>query len=124
MYQLYKEDFEREKYLSVLQPKLAIVMCKYHTSNHKLEVEKLRHVRPLIPRMERKSSMCYLNENGNKIHHLLVCPKFPELRTRFIPNRFLRRVNLISFKNLISNKNKRIMSNLAIFIYQTMSSYN
>ena len=124
MYQLYKVDFEREKYLRVLQPNLAISLCKYRTSNHKLEVEKLRYVRPHIPRMDRKCTKCNLNETGNEIHHLLVCPIFEELRNRFIPNRFLTRVNLISFLNLMSNKNRRIIVNLARFIQHTMKSYS
>ena len=55
MYQLYKIEFEREKYFRVLQPKLSIVLCKYRTSNHKLEVEKLRYVRPTILRMKKKA---------------------------------------------------------------------
>ena len=66
---------------------------------------------------------CDLNETGNEIHHLLVCPNFAELRNRSIPDRFTTRVNLISFLNLMSNKNKRIITNLARFIYQTMTSY-
>ena len=123
MYQLYKIEFEREKYFRVLQPKLSIALCKYRTSNHKLEVEKLRYVRPPIPRMERKCTKCDLNETGNELHHLLVCPNFTELRNRFIPNRFTVRINLINFFNLMSNKNKRTITNLARFIYQTMNSY-
>ena len=41
LYQLYmyKVSFEQEKYLSVLPPNLATLLCKYRTSNHKLEVE-------------------------------------------------------------------------------------
>ena len=123
LYQLYKVEFEREKYFRVLQSKLSIALCKYRTSNHKLEVEKLRYVRPLIPRMERECTKCDLNETGNKIHHLLVCPNFAKLRNRPIPDRFTARVNLISLLNLMSNKNKRIITNLARFIYQTMTSY-
>ena len=80
MYQLYKTTFEREKYLAEFTPKLAIALCRYRSSNHKLEVEKGRYVRPPIPRMKRKYTKCNLNETGYEIHHLMICPKFIDLR--------------------------------------------
>ena len=123
LYQLFKTDFEREKYLTELCPKLAIALCKYRTSNHKLEVETGRHTRPLIPRMDRKCSKCNLNETGNEIHHLMVCPKYLELRQKFIPQRFTNRVNLIRYLNLMSNKNTKIQTNLARYIIETMKDY-
>ena len=104
-------------------PKLAIALCKYRTSNHKLEVETGRHTRPLIPRMDRKCSKCNLNETGNKIHHLMVCPKYLELRQKFIPQRFTNRVSLIRYLNLMSNKNTKILTNLARYIIETMKDY-
>ena len=75
LYQLLKTDFEREMNLTELSPKLAIALCKYRTSNHKLEVETGRHARPLIPRKDIKCNKCNLNENGNKIHHFNSLPK-------------------------------------------------
>ena len=52
-YQLYKVIFEQEKYLSVLLSNFAISLCKFCASSHKLEIEILGHVRPLIPSIEK-----------------------------------------------------------------------
>ena len=106
LYQLYTEQ---EKYLAVLPPNLAIVLCKHTTSNHKLEVETGRHVRPIIPRFERKCKRCNLNETGNEFHHLLVCPKFETLRLHLIPRKYTTRINLINFLNLMACKNRQTM---------------
>ena len=123
LYQLYKVSFEQEKYLSVLPPNLATVLCKYRTSNHKLEVETGRHVRPIVPRFDRKCRKCELNETGNELHHLLVCPKYGTLRTRLIPRKYTIRINLNNFLNLMSCKNKQVMVNLARFIHESLKCH-
>ena len=93
LYSMHKLRFEREKYLRTLPITLAITLCKFRTSNHPLEVEKLRYVRPIIPRRLRKCTMCNLNETGNEYHFLFICPRFEELRIKYIPNNFSRNVN-------------------------------
>ena len=97
LYQPYKVTFEQEKCLAVLPPNLAIVLCKFRTSNHKLEVETGRHVRPIIPRFERKCKRCNLNKTSNEFHHLLVCTKFETLRLCLIPENTLQESTSLIF---------------------------
>ena len=123
LYCMYKTNFEREKYLGTLPPSLAIVLCQYRTSNHKLEVERLRYHRPFIPRFQRKCKKYALNETGNEFHHLLVCPKFSILREKHIKNKYTRKISLISLLNLLNSKNRKVMINLAIFIRESMKHY-
>ena len=122
-YQLYKVNFEQEKYLSILPPNLAISLCKFRTSNHRLEIETQRHVRPLVPRIDRKCKKCVLNETGNEFHHVLVCPKFRESRARLISRQYTERINFIRFLDLIASKKVKTMINLACFIQETMKKY-
>ena len=74
MYSLYKVKFEMEKYLADLNESLAIPLCKFRTSNHLLEVEKLRYIEPLIPKYQRICNKCNLQVVRNEFHNLLVCP--------------------------------------------------
>ena len=123
-YVLFKVNFEKEKYLSAIDTIQAIDLCKYRTSNHKLEIEVLRYQRPLIARQDRKCRMCNLNEIGNEYHHLLICPKHDEYRTKFIPRKYTNRPNFVKFLNLVSCKSPKVMRNLSKFISITMKSYN
>ena len=120
---MFKTEFGMEKYLCALNPHLCIALCKYRTSNHKLEIEKLRYVFPRIPRIHRKCRQCNLNETGNEYHHIMICPNFNALRNRFIPREFLARISFISFLNLMCSRNPQTMANLAKFIYFSMRNY-
>ena len=123
LYSLFKPVFGRVKYLSMLPPKLAITLCKYRCSNHKLEVETMRYARPFVPRHNRKCTKCNLSEVGNEIHHLLVCPRFSDLRVKYIPTKFTRHVGVNKFLNLISCNNYGTLIQLALFIRQTLREY-
>ena len=111
-YVSFKVNFEQEKYLTILDTLQAIELCKYRTSNHKLEIEILRYQRPIIPRQERKCKLCNLNETGNEYHHILICPRHSELRESLIPRKYIIRPNFIKFLNLMSPKSPKVMRNL------------
>ena len=123
LYSLFKVNFVQEKYLSVLPPVLAISLCRYRCCNHKLEVESLRFTRPKIERHNRKCRKCDLNEIGNEIHHLLVCPAFEDLRIRYIEKRFHEEVSVHKFLNLMSCSKRKQLVNLSLFVRSSMSQY-
>ena len=123
IYSMFKINFEPEKYLSVLPQTLAVNLCRFRTSNHKLEIETMRYVRPFINRLERKCLKCTLNETGNEYHHVLVCPYFADIRLKYISNRYTRNVSFVKFLDLISSKSGKIMLNLAIYVTESMKLY-
>ena len=123
LYYLFKNNFEQEKYLKILPYDLAIVLCRYRTSNHKLEVEKQRYDRPFVQRMDRKCTKCTLNETGNEYHHLLICPYFKDERKQFIDKKFTSKINFIKVLDLLESKNSKILYDLSIFIKITLKKY-
>ena len=53
-YRKFKQKFEAEDYLDILQPcNLKSSCAKFRTSNHSLAVETQRYCRPIIPRIKR-----------------------------------------------------------------------
>ena len=122
-YSMFKVNFEPEKYLSYLPQNLAVNLCKFRTSNHRLEIETMRYVRPFVNRLDRKCFKCTLSETGNEYHHLLVCPYFADIRLKYISNRYTQNVSFVKFLDLISSRSGKIMFNLAIFITESMKLY-
>lgn len=123
-YYLYKNSHDIEKYLRILPPQLAIELCRFRTSNHKLEVETLRYVRPLVPRIDRKCTKCNLNETGNELHCLLVCPAFRDIRNKYIDLKFTNRVSFHKYLNLMSSKSPTVLLHLALFVRESMKVYS
>ena len=106
--------------MRTLPDELVITFYKLRTSNHPLEVESKRYIRPLIPRFMRKCTHCNLNETGNEYHFLLVCPLFNDLRTKYIPLKYRNRVNSIKVLDLLSSKDKQVMLNLSKYIKESL----
>ena len=116
-YSLYKTSFVREKYLSALPPALAVILCRFRTSNHKLEIEKLRYVRPIIPRANRYCTLCMPRQClGNETHFLLFCSEHEALRVALIPSKYHIQPSYTKYLNLMSNKNLNVMFRLSLYI--------
>ena len=76
-YCLFKKEVRREPYLSnIKNVKDRISMTKFRLSNHKLMIEKGRHLNLEIS--ERKCHFCHSVED--ETHFLIVCPNYTTLR--------------------------------------------
>ena len=117
---MFKVVFNREKYIDGLPNYLVRAFCKFRTSNHRLKIETLRHVRPRILRMDRKCDFCNLNETANEYHRLFYCTKFLDIRRQFIPAKFLRISNFMCFLDLLSSRSEKTMKNVAIYLFKSM----
>ena len=122
-YSMYKRSFACEKYLKVLPPDLAISLCKFRLSSHKLEIERMRYRPHYVPRNERFCTKCNSNELSNEYHHILYCGTFATLRAQYIPRKYLVRPNFVKFIDLMSNTNINVMFRLAKFIKMTQKNY-
>jgi hypothetical protein len=82
-YSLFKHTFDLEKYLSVIkEPKYRIALSRFRTSSHNLAIEYGRYRN--IPRNERFCENCKFNQIVDEYHFLLICPKFSDLRKRYL----------------------------------------
>lgn len=123
-YCMFKSTFGEEKYLFDLPSDLAISLCKFRTSNHKLEIERMRFDPMYIPRNERFCTKCTpCNELSSEYHHVFYCDAFKALRERLIPKTYLRRPNICKFVSLMSSTKRADMSKLAKFVKESQKSY-
>jgi hypothetical protein len=53
----------------------------------------------------------------NEYHFLIKCPKFRELRTKYLKRYYYTWPTLQKFKNLLNETNRKIIQNLCKFIY-------
>ena len=81
VHRIYKDAHCYENYLSNLNSKSRLVLCKFRLSNHKLPLERGRY-----SNIERERRFCQLfNENmiGDEFHFILECPALQHLRKLF-----------------------------------------
>ena len=71
-YRTFKTNNKFEVYLTHPKRKERVAMTKLRISDHKLMIEKGRHIRPQIPRENRKCHMC-TSEVENEVHFLTNC---------------------------------------------------
>ena len=70
IYSLIKANWGFESYLS-LTPH-AKYICKFRLSDHLLPIERMRHIKPYIPREQRFCSLCGIGI-GDELHALFKC---------------------------------------------------
>ena len=105
-YRIYKTELEFEQYLDDLPAHLAIAMCKFRTTNHRLPVELGRYSN--IPRVERKCTKCQNDRVGDEFHFLFECPLLNIIRRKYLPVKFNRNPNTLLYKELMCSKHLSI----------------
>ena len=65
-----------------MDSRFRICLTRLKLSSHDLAIEKGRHQN--IARQERVYNNCTMNVLETEYHYLLICPKFYNLRTKYI----------------------------------------
>jgi hypothetical protein len=123
-YRLFKESLCFENYLLKLSPVLANSMVKFRCSNHRLPVQQLRYSN--VPREDRVCNLCSMNEIGDEMHYVLICPH-PDLlnaRRMLLPKFYLQHPNVLKLNNLFSTQSLVLLRRLARFIRVIMQLVN
>jgi hypothetical protein len=92
-YKKFKDCFEFENYLNLLDDKDRQLLCKFRTCNHRLSIE-----------------------IGEEFHYVLQCPSLHHDRRRLLDSTYLIRVNVLKFANLFQSRNKIKLRHLCKFI--------
>ena len=91
-------------------------MTKLRTSSHRLEIEVGRWARQNRIRIEeRKCITC--NKLEDEFRFLLECSLYNDLRNQYIKKYYWKRPNILKLKEFMSTTNKRILSNLSLYIF-------
>ena len=116
IYNSFKQSFEREEYLTLLNTNERICISKFRCRNSKIPVVILGYSHLQIPYEERLCSVCNSNDIGDEYHYIIKCPALNSYRNRFLDPYYTRNPNMLKFVQLFQNKNFMIQSNLAKMI--------
>jgi len=74
-------------------------------SSHQLQIEKGRYNNTL--RSERLCLYCNLHEVEDEFHFVLICPKYYQIRTKFVRNYYWSRPSVYKLVQLLSIQNRK-----------------
>ena len=115
-YCLFKHSFNLETYLDTIkEPKYRLALTRLRTSSHSLSIETGRQLN--TPRKNRICKNCHHNQIENEYHFILICPKYSNLRKKYIKSYFYTWPTLQKFINLFSNTSIKSINNLGKYIY-------
>ena len=112
----FKHEFKFEKYLDFIgERKYRTALSKFRLSSHNLNIERGRYEG--IPRDERLCNVCNMNAVETEYHFLLVCPRYTDLRRKFLKPYFCHWPSINKFNTLLMGSSKPAMIKTAKFIY-------
>ena len=109
-----KQNLEMPKYLTKLKTIDYLNSLKFRTGNHHLPVETGRWNN--IEYSQRKCTLCNLNDIGDEMHMLLICPHFEQTRKSFIKKYYFKHPSMYKFIELMRNESLKILINISKFI--------
>ena len=99
-----------------------VALTRLISSSHRLHVETGRWQRPAVPYENRLCEIC--NKLGDEYHMLFECVSFTQIRNRLIPRYYRIRPSMFKCIELFMSENKRIIRNLAKYVYLCFSTRN
>jgi len=115
-YSLFKHTFALETYIDFIKEKrYRIALTQLRLSSHHLEIERGRYTN--IERNDRKCKQCNMNLVESEFHFILVCPKFRNLRSKYLKGYYCQWPTINKFQNLFAETSKKVITNLAKYIY-------
>ena len=122
-YRILKQDHKQEKYLTLIKdPKLRSAVAKMRLSDHRLMIERGRHLKIEIE--HRICTKCNLHLLEDELHAVMVCPAFSDKRLALFSD--IRRL-LTDWDNMNVNEQFKIIMkidilpiNIAIFLKHIM----
>ena len=119
-YKTLKCNMDFEPYLTMLDKKYAIPLCKFRTGNNKLPIVTGRHKN--TPRNERFCLLCPDRKLGDEYHYIFECTHFTEKRSQLIDRRFLIDRSDIAMCRLFNTLDVNHLKQLATFVYLIMDA--
>ena len=107
-YRILKQDHKPNKYLTVIKdPKLRSAVAKMRLSDHRLMIEKGRHLKS----EHRICTKCNLHLLEDESHAVMVCPAFSDIRLALFSD--IRRL-LTDWDNMNVNEQFKIIMKIDI----------
>ncbi len=112
-YSGFKTKLDFESYLTLLEPKHRIPLCKFRCGNNYIPIVAGRFDN--TPRQNRICTLCNDNEMGDEFHYMFKCRFFKKERVRYLSEDYLQCPNMLSMKKLMNSSEKQELINVAIF---------
>ncbi len=121
-YRVLKGEVKLDPYITVLEPKYAIPLCKFRTAIHKLPIVTGRFAG--IEAQNRTCDLCNLNQIGDEFHYLFSCPHFTNEREIYLHSSYYTNTaNEQNIKSLFQSNNYNVLKNLSKFTSAIMSKF-
>ena len=117
LYQHLIDNFCMQYYLVKPIPNMyKKCIARYRTSSHNLNIELGRQRNEI--RENRPCTLCNLGDIEDEFHFILKCPKFSELRIKYINKYYYNRPSVFKLVQLLSINNVKQLFNLGKFLYR------
>ena len=112
----FKLNFEFENYLTNIRDEtLRKTLTRFILASHKLAIETGRAQN--IERQNRLCRLCNENRIESEYHFICICPKYCELRSKYLTIRWF---TTAEFNRIMSSKNRKVQLNTAKFIKRAL----
>ena len=119
IYKYLPDTFFLQYYLRKSLPdSFTRVIAKFRMSSHNLLIEKGRYTN--VPRDQRICLNCNSNDIEDEYHFIFMCPKYSDLRSRFIKRFYYRNPSMFKLVQLLSAKNRKTLCNLSKFLTRAL----
>jgi len=117
LYHYLLNSFGLQTYLRLpLDARYIKEICKIRICAHKLNIESGRYRN--IERAERKCTLCNDNVIEDEFHFIIQCPKYKDLRNKYLKTYYHRRPSVFRFIELLTTTNKKEINNLGKYLVQ------
>ena len=108
MYKEIKPTFGGELYLEMnINTRMRSSLTKLRLSSHKYLAERSRWLKPKLPYIDRKCTLCNILDIQDEYHVTLCCVYFKELRRKYIKPYYYKKPSMNKFVELMKTRNKR-----------------
>ena len=121
-YSIFKSQIKLEDYILKLSKPNYISLLKFRTANHFFPVETGRWND--VDYSDKKCSLCNLDDIGDEMHYLLICPHFHVERKRYVKEYFYLRPNILKYQQLMSVSSQNELINLCKFVKCLLNTIN
>ena len=124
MYKEIKPTFGCELYLEMnINTRLRSCLTKLRLSSHEYLVERGRWLKPKLPYIDRKCTLCNIPDIQDEYHVTLCCVYFKELRRKYIKPYYYKRPSMNKFVELMKTRNKREIHRIMLFAKFALKKY-
>ena len=108
-------------YLSNLQNDyVRIALTKLRLGSHNLLVERGRWNKTNY--LERKCLLC--NDVEDEYHFVILCPKYYELRVKYLPKIYYFKPSMYKFLELVNSNDFKLLKKLGLFLHYAFKKYS